>query len=141
MKIGTPLNKVAPLFPSNPPLKVEVLSSHLFLKIWLGGGVHTMLACKKNQLDSSIHSEIRVPCPFLTTTIQELIFTSLNLDQLVKNQHSSAIYSCNTEDFRVSWRKRSHTHFWLCQPSNYYISLICITIKKINSIKFFMIYS
>ena len=27
--------KFSPLFPSNPPLKVEVLSSPLFLKIWL----------------------------------------------------------------------------------------------------------
>ena len=31
-----PLKKVTPLFPSKPPLKVEVLSSSpLFLKIWL----------------------------------------------------------------------------------------------------------
>ena len=43
-----PLKKVTDLFPSNPPLKVEVLSSPSFLKIWLeaqppsrkgGGGV------------------------------------------------------------------------------------------------------
>ena len=30
-----PLKKVTDLFPSNPPLKVEVLSSPSFLKIWL----------------------------------------------------------------------------------------------------------
>ena len=36
MKIATPLKKVTPLFPSNPPLKVEILSSAPpFLKIWL----------------------------------------------------------------------------------------------------------
>ena len=55
----SPLEKSHPLFPSNPPLKVEVLSSPpLFLKIWfevqplpsqqkgrggLCGGVHAML--------------------------------------------------------------------------------------------------
>ena len=90
---------------------------------------------KKTQLHSSIHSEIRVPCPFFDHNhpkIIEVIFTSLNFDQLVKNQHSSAIYSCNTGDFRVSWCKRSHTHFWPSQPGNCYISWICITIKKIN---------
>ena len=52
MKIATPLKKVT-LFPSNPPVKVEVLSSLPFLKIWLeaqpplfplkkGGSVPTM---------------------------------------------------------------------------------------------------
>ena len=35
MKIATPLEKSHPLSPSNPPLKVEVLSSTHFLKIWL----------------------------------------------------------------------------------------------------------
>ena len=30
-----PPEKSYPLFPNNPPLKVEVLSSPLFLKIWL----------------------------------------------------------------------------------------------------------
>ena len=52
MKIATPLEKSHPLSPSNPPLKVEVLSSTHFLKIWLeaqppppspaerGGGAH-----------------------------------------------------------------------------------------------------
>ena len=30
-----PLKKVTDLFPSNPPLKVEVLSSPSFFKIWL----------------------------------------------------------------------------------------------------------
>ena len=30
-----PLKKVTPLFPSNPHLKTEVLSSPPFLKIWL----------------------------------------------------------------------------------------------------------
>ena len=30
-----PLKKVAPLFPSNPTLKVKVLPSPPFLKIWL----------------------------------------------------------------------------------------------------------
>ena len=34
MKIATPL-KVTPFFPANPPLKVEVLQSPHFLKIWL----------------------------------------------------------------------------------------------------------
>ena len=53
MKIATPLKKVTPLFPSNPPLEIEILSSPPLLKIWLeaqlppppgrkGGGVHTM---------------------------------------------------------------------------------------------------
>ena len=50
-KLQPPLKKVAPLFPSNPPLKVEVLSSSPFLKIWLEvqplcrkrGEVHNML--------------------------------------------------------------------------------------------------
>ena len=45
--------KKSPLFPSNPPLEIEVLSSTTFLKIWVAGstvspskkvGVHTM--CK-----------------------------------------------------------------------------------------------
>ena len=34
-KLQPLLKKVTPLFPSNPPLKVEVLSSIPFLKIWL----------------------------------------------------------------------------------------------------------
>ena len=39
VKIATPPPKKShPLFPSNPPLKVDVLSSPFFLKIWLGGG-------------------------------------------------------------------------------------------------------
>ena len=51
-KLHTPSEKSHPLFPSNPPLKIEVLSSPLFLKIWLEtqtppplqkGVVHTML--------------------------------------------------------------------------------------------------
>ena len=29
------LKKVIPLFPSNPPIKIEVMPSPLFLKIWL----------------------------------------------------------------------------------------------------------
>ena len=50
--MATPPEKNYPLFPSNLPLKVEVLSSPFFLKVWLeaqpppplqkGGGVHTM---------------------------------------------------------------------------------------------------
>ena len=57
-KLQTLLKKVTPVFPSNPLLKVKVLSSPPFLKIWLevqppplppqhkggGGGVHTMIA-------------------------------------------------------------------------------------------------
>ena len=35
MKIATALKKVTPLFPSNPTLKVEVLSSPPLIKIWL----------------------------------------------------------------------------------------------------------
>ena len=35
MTIATSPEKSHPLFPSNPPLKVEVLSSHPSLKIWL----------------------------------------------------------------------------------------------------------
>ena len=39
VKIATPPPKKShPLFPSNLPLKVDVLSSPFFLKIWLGGG-------------------------------------------------------------------------------------------------------
>ena len=34
-QLQLPLKKVTPLFLSNPPLKVEVLSSPPFLKIWL----------------------------------------------------------------------------------------------------------
>ena len=34
-KLQTPLEKSYPLFPSNPPLKFEVLWSARFLKIWL----------------------------------------------------------------------------------------------------------
>ena len=43
VKIATPPPKKShPLFPSNPPLKVDVLSSPFFLKIWLGGGGCTL---------------------------------------------------------------------------------------------------
>ena len=54
--------KVIPLFPSNPPLKVEVLSSPPpFLKIWLeaqpppplqkgGGFAHYMGVCKCDRM-------------------------------------------------------------------------------------------
>ena len=47
-----PLKKVNPLFPTNPLIKIKVLSSPPFLKIWLevqppppqkGGKVHTMM--------------------------------------------------------------------------------------------------
>ena len=38
-----PLEKVIPLFPSNPLLKVEVLSNPPFLKIWL----ETQLPCRE----------------------------------------------------------------------------------------------
>ena len=53
MKIATSLKKVTPLFPSNPPLKVEVLSSPLFENLdkgstlpWQkGGGGGSTLLC------------------------------------------------------------------------------------------------
>ena len=49
VKIATPPPKKShPLFPSNPPLKVDVLSSPFFLKIWLGGGgVHITNICTR----------------------------------------------------------------------------------------------
>ena len=144
-KLQPPWKKSPPSFPATPSKSWGLVKPPIFQNLVGGMGVHTMLACKKNQLDSSIHSEIRVPCPFFDHNhpkIIKAISTSLNLDQVVKNQQSSAIYSCNTGDFRVSWRKRSHTHFWPSQTGNFYISWICITIKKIiNSINFFMIYS
>ena len=48
VKIATPPPKKShPLFPSNLPLKVDVLSSPFFLKIWLGGGVHITNICTR----------------------------------------------------------------------------------------------
>ena len=60
-KLQPPWKKVTPLFPSNPPLKVEVLSSPPFLKTWLedqtpssplqkgGRGVPTMTSILKSK--------------------------------------------------------------------------------------------
>ena len=63
-----PLWKKSPLFPSNPPLKAEVLWSPLFLKIWLGAqregwtlwylGNHMPLSIyKKATLHVSVYQE------------------------------------------------------------------------------------
>ena len=77
VKIATPLKKVTP-FLRNPPLKVEVLSSHPFLKIWLEvqppppthsikGRVHTMAtphptAPHSMYTHKDTVARVRIPC-------------------------------------------------------------------------------
>ena len=65
VKIATPPEKSHPLFPSNPPLKAEVLSSPPFLKTWLeaqppsplqkgGGGAHYALSLQFQNVSFSV---------------------------------------------------------------------------------------
>ena len=76
----------------------------------------------KNQRDSSIYSEIRVSCPFLTTNTQKLLkqfLTFLNLHQHTKNQLSSAIHS---SIYLVTWvvktiSDRTHPNIFLSTPN------------------------
>ena len=112
-KLQPPLKKVTPVFPSNPPLKVEILSSPLFFKIWLevqppckNRGLHTM-AFDNNHI-KSICLALHVKKAFLflywvgalsllTIIISSLMFHLLNISS---NTSFTNVESCTVSSFK-----------------------------------------